>query len=66
MARHIPRHSQIVMTTDVCAETSEEAVRAAIGRPADAMSRTGRQQSARLPHFAAACPNARGPGLVIR
>jgi integrase len=41
VAQRILRHSQIAMTTEVYAEASEEAVRAAIGKLSDAMGGTG-------------------------
>nr|BFD83931.1 hypothetical protein StreXyl84_33320 [Streptomyces sp. Xyl84] len=41
VAQRILRHSQIAMTMEVYAEASEEEVRAAIGKPSDAMGGTG-------------------------
>ncbi|MFC8546358.1 hypothetical protein ACFUMI_01790, partial [Streptomyces sp. NPDC057273] len=40
VAQRILRHSQIATTMEVCAEASEEAVRAAIGKLSDAMGGT--------------------------
>ncbi|WP_443043711.1 hypothetical protein [Streptomyces sp. NBC_00306] len=41
MAQRILRHSRIALTMEVCAEAREEQVRAAIGKPSDAMRGTG-------------------------